>query len=84
MRHFHGFDWSPWTTGTSAQRLSLLPAGQEHVLAQEQGKERLLQALTELPKAFALAVPHDETIRIRDEVGFFQGRARGDRQDLCR
>ena len=42
------------------------------MLAQEDGKERLLQAVTELSKAFALAVPHDEAIRIRDDAGFFQ------------
>jgi type I restriction enzyme R subunit len=69
---FHGFDRSPWLTGTPAQRLSLLPAAQEHVLAQNDGKSRLLQAVTELSKAFALAVPHDDAIRIRDDVGFFQ------------
>ncbi len=69
---FHGFDWSLWTSGTPAQRLSLLPAAQEHVLAQEDGKGRLLQSVTELSKAFALSVPHDEAIRIRDDVGFFQ------------
>jgi type I restriction enzyme, R subunit len=28
--------------------------------------------VTELSKAFALAVPKDEAIRIRDDVGFFQ------------
>ena len=28
---FHGFDWSGWFTGTAAERLSLLPAAQEHV-----------------------------------------------------
>jgi type I restriction enzyme, R subunit len=28
--------------------------------------------VTELSQAFALAVPHDETLRIRDDVGFFQ------------
>jgi len=69
---WHGFDWSPWLAGTPAQRLSLLPAAQEHVLAQTDGKDRLLQAVTELSKAFALAIPHDEAIRIRDDVGFFQ------------
>jgi type I restriction enzyme R subunit len=69
---FHGFDWSRWTTGTAAQRLSLLPAAQEHILAQEDGKSRLLQAVIELSKAFALAVPNDDALRIRDDVGFFQ------------
>ena len=69
---FHGFDWSPWTTGTAPQRLGLLPAAQEHILAQEDGKERCLNAVRELSQAFALSVPHDETTRIRDDVGFFQ------------
>ncbi len=69
---FHGFDRSHWLTGTPGQRLSLLPAAQEHILAQNDGKNRLLQAVTDLSKAFALAVPHEDALRIRDDVGFFQ------------
>jgi type I restriction enzyme R subunit len=69
---FHGFDLGPLTQGTAQQRLSMIPAGQEFILAQERGKERFLQAVKELSEAFALAVPHDETLRIRDAVGFFQ------------
>ena len=69
---FHGFDWSAWTTGGAAGKLGLLPAAQEHILAQEDGKERCLNAVRELSQAFALAVPHEETTRIRDDVGFFQ------------
>ena len=69
---FHGFDRSVWVTGTPQERLSLLPAAQEHVLAQENGKDRCIQAVRDLSRAFALAVPHEDAIRIRDEVGFFQ------------
>ena len=69
---FHGFDWSKWTTGGPADRLTLLPAAQEHILSQENGKDRYITAVRELSQAFALAVPHDETHRIRDDVGFFQ------------
>ena len=69
---FHGFDWSVWTTGTPAQRLNLLPAAQEHILAQDDGKERCLAAVRELSQAFALAVPHEEAQSIRDDVAFFQ------------
>ena len=70
----HGFDWSRWTTGTPPQRLSLLPAAQEHVLAADpaNGKERFVGAVRALSQAFALAVPHPETARIRDDVAFFQ------------
>ena len=68
----HGFDRTRWTTGTPQERLNLLPAAQEHVLAQEDGKERCLNAVRELSQAFALAVPHEAALRIRDDVGFFQ------------
>jgi type I restriction enzyme R subunit len=69
---FHGFSRVLWTTGTPHERLSLLPEAQEHILAQEDGKNRLLRAVTELSRAFALAVPHEEALAIRDDVGFFQ------------
>ena len=69
---FHGFDRSKWTAGTPAERLGLLPAAQEHILAQDNGKERCLRAVRELSQAFALAVPHEEALRIRDDVAFFQ------------
>ena len=69
---FHGFDWSKWVDGTPQQRLSLLPAAQEHVLALENGKDRCVKSVRELSLAFALAVPHEEALRIRDDVAFFQ------------
>ena len=69
---FHGFDYATFATGTPAERISLLPRAQEHVLAQDQGAERLVPAVSELSKAFALAVPHAAAIAIREEVAFFQ------------
>ncbi len=69
---FHGFDYSGFLTGMPVQRLSILPGAQEHILAQENGRERFLTAVSALTKAFALAVPEAATLRIRDEVGFFQ------------
>ena len=34
---FHGFDWSKWRSNKAEERLSLLPAAQEHILKQENG-----------------------------------------------
>jgi len=68
----HGFDWSRWVSGKPEERLAILPAAQEHILAQEDGKERLLREVTKLSQAFALSVPHEEALRIRDDVAFFQ------------
>ena len=58
--------------GDTTDRLRLLPAAQEHILRQRDGKTRLLKTVAELSKAFALAVPHEQTTEIRDDVGFFQ------------
>ena len=69
---FHGFDWSPWITGTSQQRFELMPAALEHILTQENGKDRCIQAVRELSQAFALAVPHEAALAIRDDLAFFQ------------
>ncbi len=69
---FHGFDWSRWTIGSAPERVSLLPQAQEHILALPDGKARLLRAVAELSRAFALAVPSDEALAVRDDVGFFQ------------
>jgi type I restriction enzyme, R subunit len=75
---FFGFDWSAWTTGSPAGKLALLPAAQEHILRPtnsdkpEEKKQRFMQAVTDLSKAFALAVPHEKALAIRDDVGFFQ------------
>jgi type I restriction enzyme, R subunit len=68
----HGFDWRKWTTGKPAERLALIPAGQEHILEQEDGKKRWVQAITELSRAFALCAATDSATQIRDDVSFFQ------------
>ena len=69
---FHGFDWTQWKTGTAQEKLTIVPAAQEHILAQENGKERYLQAVLDLSRAFALSVPNEEALRIREDVRFFQ------------
>src|SRR6266545_1541286 len=68
----HGFDWSKWHTGTPAEKVSLLPGAQEHILKQKDGKDRFVQIVTELSQAFALCAGTDEAIKIRDDIGFFQ------------
>jgi type I restriction enzyme R subunit len=68
----HGFSWNKWTTGKPTERLALIPAGQEHILEQEDGKKRWVQVVTELSRAFALCAASDAATEIRDDVSFFQ------------
>ena len=68
----HGFDWSLWKTGSGTQKLSLIPAAQEHVLEQQDGKKRFIQVVMELSRAFALCAASDEATAIRDDIVFLQ------------
>jgi type I restriction enzyme R subunit len=68
----HGFDYSRFFVGNSAEKLTIIKEAMEHVLSLEDRKNRFMQSVTELSQAFALAVPHEKAFGIRDEVGFFQ------------
>jgi len=68
----HGFDYQTAAETAAAKRLPLIAQATEHVLQQKDGKPRYLLAVMELSKAFALAVPNDAALEIRDAVGFFQ------------
>jgi type I restriction enzyme, R subunit len=69
---FHGFDYSRFKTGTALQRNSIIPPAQEHIFGQEHGQDRFMKTVTQLSKAFALSVPHDRALAVRDDVAFFQ------------
>lgn len=69
---FHGFDYSRFKTGTALQRNAVIPPAADYVLAQKDGKERFMKGVGQLTKAFALSVPHERAMSIRDDVGFFQ------------
>jgi len=50
----------------------MIPDAMEFILKQKDGRERFIKNVVELTKIFALAVPSDEALEIKDEVGFFQ------------
>lgn len=69
---FHHFDYSGFFKGDPSKRLSIIPDAMEHILQQRDGKRRFVDSVGKLSKAFALAVPADETVDIREDVAFFQ------------
>lgn len=68
----HDFDYSGFIKGAPSEKLTTIKEALEHILALEDGKNRFMQAVTELSRAFALSVPHEKAMAIRDDVGFFQ------------
>lgn len=69
---FHGFDYKKFFKMNPKERLNLIPQALEHILKQKDGKERYIKETTKLVKTFALAVPDEEAMKIKEEVGFFQ------------
>ena len=69
---FHGFDYKKFFTLPPKERMSVLPQTIEHILKQQDGNDRFIKNVTELLRAFSLSVPHEEAMKIKDDVGFFQ------------
>ena len=68
----HGFDWSAWQGMSGRERLGIIPAAQQHVLEQDDGKKRFCRIVSEISKAFALCATADEALAMRDEIAFYQ------------
>jgi type I restriction enzyme R subunit len=69
---YHGFDYSGYFSNKARDKAEIAGKAMDHILAMENGKKRYLQGVAELSQAFALSVPSDEALKIRDEVAFFQ------------
>lgn len=69
---YHGFDYKKDLHGSASERTRLIASAMDFVLGLDDGQKRYIQAVTELSFAFSLSVPHEEAIKIRDEVAFFQ------------
>jgi type I restriction enzyme R subunit len=66
------FDYKRIFQASKSERITLINEAKDFIIGIENGKQRFVQGVSDLLKAFALAVPHERTVEIRDEVGFFQ------------
>ncbi len=69
---FHGFAYEHYFAADTAQKLSLILAAEDHILGLEDGKKRYVNEVTALSKSFAIAIPHEQAMDVKDEVAFFQ------------
>lgn len=67
-----GFNYQRFFAAPSNEKLSIILQAEEHILGLEDGKNRYIKEVTMLGKAFALSVPHEEALKLKDEVAFFQ------------
>ena len=69
---YHGFEYEKYFEADTREKLSLILEAEEHILGIEDGKKRYIDEVTALSLAFAIAVPHDEAMDVKDEISFFQ------------
>jgi type I restriction enzyme, R subunit len=69
---FYGFEYKAYFTVSPTQKLQILLWAQNFILQNEELKTRFLKETTTLSKLFALSIPSDAAIEIKDEIAFFQ------------
>lgn len=69
---YHGFPYEDYFESDTSKKLSLILSAEEHILGLEDGKKRYINEVTALSKSFAIAIPHEQAMDVKDEVAFFQ------------
>ena len=69
---YHGFPYEEYFDADTAKKLSLILAAEEHILGLDDGRKRYINEVALLSQSFAIAIPHEQAMGVKDEVGFFQ------------
>lgn len=69
---YHGFPYEDYFEADTSRKLSMILAAEEHILGLEDGKKRYIDQVTALSQAFAIAIPHEQAMDVKDEIAFFQ------------
>ena len=69
---FFGFDYKQYFTADTSSKLSWILKAEDFILGLDDGKKRFVNEVTALGKAFAIAVPNEAAMDVKDEVAFFQ------------
>ncbi len=69
LRHF---DWRKFFTLPPEEKLKFIPVIVDYIFSQENGEQSFTDNTKNLLKAFAISVPHEKAMAIRDDVALFQ------------
>ena len=67
-----GLDYSNYFTADVSVKLSLILQAEDYILGLKDGKKRFVNEVNSLSKSFAIAIPHEKAMKIKDEVSYFQ------------
>lgn len=68
----NGVAYQTYFIAETSNKLAIILEAENHILSLEDGKKRYTDEVTALSKAFAIAIPHDQAIKITEKVAFFQ------------
>lgn len=69
LRHF---DYKKFYTLNAEEKLKFIPVIVDYIFSQENGENSFVENTKNLLKAFAISVPHEKAMVIRDDVALFQ------------
>ena len=67
-----GLLYEEYFTADTKTKMDIILAAEEHILSLENGKKRFVDEVTALSQAFAIAIPHEQALDVKEEVSFFQ------------
>ena len=68
----HGLDYQQYFAENTSGKLSWILKTEDFILGLEDGKKRFVNEVTALGKAFAIAIPNEQAMDVKEEVAFFQ------------
>lgn len=72
LYQFRHFDYKKFFTLSSEEKLKFIPVIVDYIFSQENGEQSFVENTKNLLKAFAISVPHEKALEIRDDVALFQ------------
>lgn len=66
------FNYKRFFKVEAKEKMSIILQSEEHILGLEDGKTRFIREVTLLSQAFALSIPHERAMEIKDDIAFFQ------------
>jgi len=66
------FNYKRFFNVEAKEKMSIILQTEEHIFGLEDGKARFIREVTLLSQAFALSIPHERAMEIKDDIAFFQ------------
>jgi type I restriction enzyme R subunit len=67
-----GFNFNRFFNADPREKLSIILQAEEHILGLNDGKNRFIREVSLLSQAYALSIPHETALDLKDQVALFQ------------